>query len=118
MKVATSSFGRIVSSPRAWRISKRGPKNNPSTRLNRSGGEGANSDGTFSDSLTIRLGSRVKGSSRIDHADTRGLRSFADQYKPKKAFVVSNEREARLVGDIRIMPWRDFLSSLWQGEII
>ena len=60
----------------------------------------------------------VKGSSRIDHVDTRGLRSFADQYKPKKAFVVSNEREARLAGDIRIMPWRDFLSSLWQGEII
>ena len=60
----------------------------------------------------------VKGSSRIDNADMRGLRSFVDQYKPKKAIIVCNERQARLAGDIRIVPWKDFLSLLWQGKII
>ncbi len=60
----------------------------------------------------------VKGASRIDNSDMRGLRSFTEQYKPKKAILVSNEREARLAGDIRIVPWRDFLSALWQGEIL
>lgn len=60
----------------------------------------------------------VKGTSRVDSTDMRGIRSFVNQYKPKKAMVVSNQREAHMIGDIRVVPWQDFLSSLWQGEII
>ena len=60
----------------------------------------------------------VKGASRLDSADMRGMRSFVDQYRPQKAIMVSQERESRLSGDIRIVPWRDFLASLWRGEVL
>ncbi|MBU9889813.1 MAG: ATP-binding protein [Candidatus Omnitrophica bacterium] len=60
----------------------------------------------------------VKGASRVDQSELSGIRAFVEEHKPQKALVVSNEREARLVGDIRIVPWRDFLSSLWRGEIL
>ncbi|OGW80585.1 MAG: hypothetical protein A3C47_01015 [Omnitrophica bacterium RIFCSPHIGHO2_02_FULL_51_18] len=60
----------------------------------------------------------VKGASRVDHTELKGLKGFVEEYGPKKAIVVSNEREARLAGDIRIMPWRNFLEALWGGEIM
>ncbi len=60
----------------------------------------------------------VKGVSRVDSADMRGLRSFVDQYKPRKAILVCNERAMRRVGDIMIMPWQDFCQQLWGGDIL
>ena len=60
----------------------------------------------------------VKGTSRVDSADMRGLRSFVEQYKPGKAIIVSNERAIRKVGEIMIMPWQDFCRQLWGGEIL
>ncbi|MBF0387021.1 MAG: ATP-binding protein [Candidatus Omnitrophica bacterium] len=60
----------------------------------------------------------VKGAARVDGAELTGLKAFIDEYKPQKAIVVSNERESRVAGDIRIMPWRDFLARLWLGEIV
>ncbi|GAG71030.1 unnamed protein product, partial [marine sediment metagenome] len=60
----------------------------------------------------------VKGASRIDNRDLRPLRAFMDLYSPGKALVVCNEKEERIAGDIRIMPWRKFLFDLWAGKII
>jgi predicted AAA+ superfamily ATPase len=60
----------------------------------------------------------VKGASRIDNRDLRSLRAFMDLYSPGKALVVCNEKEDRIAGDIRIMPWRKFLFDLWAGKII
>jgi predicted AAA+ superfamily ATPase len=60
----------------------------------------------------------VKGTSRIDNADLRPLKSFIQEYRPAKAFVVCNERAPRMHEDIRILPWRDFLKMLWNGEVI
>jgi hypothetical protein len=60
----------------------------------------------------------VKGASRVDDRDLRPLKAFVDEYKPRKAFVVSNERIERRVGFISVMPWRDFLHALWSGDII
>ncbi len=60
----------------------------------------------------------VKGASRIDNRDLRPLRAFLDLYSPGKALVVCNEKEERIAGDIRIMPWRKFLFDLWAGKII
>ena len=31
-----------------------------------------------------------------------------------KTIVVCNEKEPRLCGDIRVMPWRMFLDKLWE----
>jgi predicted AAA+ superfamily ATPase len=60
----------------------------------------------------------VKGTSRVDKADLRPLKTFIQEYRPGSAFVVCNERAARLHEDIRILPWRDFLKMLWNGEVI
>ena len=60
----------------------------------------------------------VKGTSRVDAKSLRSLRTFVEEYAPRKAFVVCNEPKARVVGPIRIVPWKVFLQSLWSGEVI
>ena len=60
----------------------------------------------------------VKGARRVDGKSLRPLLAFSEEYRPKKMVVVSNEPEARLSGEIRILPWRTFLGELWDGEII
>jgi len=60
----------------------------------------------------------VKGSSRIDNADLRHLKAFIQEHRPKKALLVCNERAPRMVESIHVLPWRDFLSMLWEGTII
>lgn len=60
----------------------------------------------------------VKGTSRVDNADLRPLKTFIQEYRPARAFVVCNENAARLHEDIRILPWRDFLKMLWNGVVI
>lgn len=60
----------------------------------------------------------VKGTSRVDNADLRPLKTFIQEYRPATAIVVCNERAARLHENIRILPWHDFLKMLWNGEVI
>ncbi|MFU8844825.1 MAG: ATP-binding protein [Bacteroidales bacterium] len=48
----------------------------------------------------------------------KGLQRFAEEYTVKKLILVSNDPYPRQVGDVRIMPWKIFLESLWSGEII
>jgi len=61
----------------------------------------------------------VKGSSRIDRTDLKGLKAFAEDHKPKHSYVVCTEDRARLTDNgIRVLPWRQFLDQLWAGEII
>lgn len=60
----------------------------------------------------------VKGQRVVDKKDLRGLAAFMDEYQPKKALVVSLETEERVIGKIRILPWRRFLEELWTGGII
>jgi len=60
----------------------------------------------------------IKGASRIDNADLRTLKTFMQEYHPRKAFVVCNERNPRVHEDIHILPWREFLKMLWSGAVI
>jgi len=60
----------------------------------------------------------VKGSSRIDNNDLAGMNGFIDEYSPKRAIVVSNEKQKRTHGKIEIMPWAVFLSELWEGRVV
>jgi len=60
----------------------------------------------------------VKGSNRIDNRDLSGLKIFVEDNKPKRAILICNEKEERLVGNIHIMPWRLFLELLWGDQII
>jgi len=60
----------------------------------------------------------VKGAARIEKRDLWPLNAFIEEYSPRKALVVCNEREERVHGEIRIMPYRNFLRDLWEGKII
>ncbi len=46
----------------------------------------------------------VKGTSRLDDRELRGLRAFGEDNKPKKSILVK--------------PWRVFFERLWAGDII
>ena len=60
----------------------------------------------------------VKGTSRVDNAALRPLKTFIQEYRPARACVVCNEVSLRVHEDILILPWRDFLEMLWNGEVI
>jgi len=60
----------------------------------------------------------VKGTSRVDDRELRPLLAFAEEHKPRSAILVCNEASERMVKGIRLMPWRAFLASLWDGGII
>jgi predicted AAA+ superfamily ATPase len=60
----------------------------------------------------------IKGTSRLDSRDMRSLVAFTEEYKPRKAIIVCNEKEERVIGRIRILPWRTFLAALWGGAVI
>ena len=60
----------------------------------------------------------VKGTSRVDDRDLRGLRLFGETHRPRLAIVVCNEAAERVVDGIRIVPWRQFFRDLWAGEIL
>ena len=60
----------------------------------------------------------VKGTPRLNKKDLNGLAAFTDEFSPKKSILVCNENQERLHGKIRILPWRKFLSLLWEGKII
>jgi hypothetical protein len=60
----------------------------------------------------------VKGTNRVDNADLRPLKTFIQEYRLARAFVVCNEGAPRVHENIRILPWWDFLIMLWNGKVI
>jgi predicted AAA+ superfamily ATPase len=60
----------------------------------------------------------VKGTSRVDPRDLRGLESFRAANAPRQAIVVCNEPRQRRHGEVRILPLQDFLDELWSGGIM
>ncbi len=60
----------------------------------------------------------VKGGRRVDQRELRPLLTFAEEHRPRLSIVVTNETEERMVGPVRLMPWKVFLDKLWNGAII
>ncbi len=60
----------------------------------------------------------VKGSSRIDSSDLRPIKAFLQEYRPAKAFVVCSEHRSRVHERVHIIPWREFLTRLWNSAVI
>lgn len=60
----------------------------------------------------------VKGVSQVRSHHLKGIKAFGEEYKSHQRFVVSLDSAPRLVDDILILPWKDFLEKLWGGEII
>jgi predicted AAA+ superfamily ATPase len=60
----------------------------------------------------------VKGASRVDHAEFRGLRAFVDDHHPRRAILVCDERSPRVHDGGEVLPWREFLARLWGGGVL
>jgi len=60
----------------------------------------------------------IKGTNRVENRNLLPIKTFIKEYSPRKAFIICNEREERVHEQIRIIPYRKFLSDLWEGKII
>jgi predicted AAA+ superfamily ATPase len=60
----------------------------------------------------------VKGTDRVDARETNPLLTFIDEYSPRQALIVCNEKTRRVHKGITIIPWKEFLRDLWSGKII
>lgn len=65
----------------------------------------------------------VKISDQVHKEDLKGLVAFCEEHPEMNAFVVSLDKKPRKVElhdqlSILILPWKIFLTKLWQGEII
>jgi len=58
----------------------------------------------------------VKASSTVSNDHVKGLRALAEERKLKRYLCVSLAERRRTVGGITVLPWREFLDALWDGE--
>jgi predicted AAA+ superfamily ATPase len=60
----------------------------------------------------------VKASARVHDADLKGVRTLLGEYRPKHTLIVCMESLSRVTTDgVRILPWREFLSLLWNRDL-
>ena len=58
----------------------------------------------------------VKASSNVGPHDLRGLRALQEENLLKHYLLVSLEDHQRRIGSIQILPWKLFLTYLWEGD--
>jgi predicted AAA+ superfamily ATPase len=58
----------------------------------------------------------VKAKENVAARELKGLLALAEERSIKRALCVSLERRPRRVGDVRILPYGEFLDALWAGE--
>jgi predicted AAA+ superfamily ATPase len=60
----------------------------------------------------------IKSSDNVNERHLKGLKAFMEEYEVKQAIVVCTEPLPRLLNNILILPWQEFLKRLWNGEIM
>ncbi|MBU0764756.1 MAG: ATP-binding protein [Bacteroidetes bacterium] len=60
----------------------------------------------------------VKATEMANQRHFKGLKSFSEEYTVKKMILVSNDPYPRKTDNILVLPWKTFLTQLWEGEII
>jgi predicted AAA+ superfamily ATPase len=60
----------------------------------------------------------VKSTDLANERHGRGLKAFAEEYSPRRLIVVSQDKEPRRVGNIEILPWKNFMEALWGNVLI
>jgi hypothetical protein len=60
----------------------------------------------------------VKAKKNLSPNDFKSLRMLAEEKKLKRYLCVSLEPRRRKVGGIVILPFREFLTALWNGEYV
>ena len=59
-----------------------------------------------------------KASPRIHSGHTRSMRALLEEHRVKRAIIVSLEKKPRRIEpNLHILPWREFLERLWEGEL-
>ena len=58
----------------------------------------------------------VKAKENVSADDLKSLRAIAEEKKLKRYICVSFEPRVRRVGEITVLPYREFLSNLWDGK--
>lgn len=60
----------------------------------------------------------VKGTSLVTSKELHPLKAFIEEFSPRRAIIVCNEKRRRIHRGIQIMPYTEFLDELWSGLII
>ena len=60
----------------------------------------------------------IEAKGRVRSEDLRPMRAFRDEFSPRRAIVVTAERDRRTVDGIEIIPYPEFLESLHGGNVI
>jgi predicted AAA+ superfamily ATPase len=60
----------------------------------------------------------VKSSKSVDNRALNALDQFRTEQKPKHCLVVTNEPIKRIVNQITLIPWQEFLKELWAGTYV
>lgn len=60
----------------------------------------------------------VKSSEMVNTRHLKGLKSFAEEYQVRKLILVSNDPHPRILDNVLILPWKEFLNRLWGGGIL
>ncbi len=66
------------------------------------------------DSLAIE----VKSSESVSDRSLKGLRAFEEEGIAQRYVVVSREKVRRKIGQIEILPWKEFLELLWDDRLL
>lgn len=68
--------------------------------------------------LADKTAIEVKAKEHVGEQDLRGLRALKEEGLLKSYVVVSLESRARKTDGIHVLPWREFLTKLWDGAFI
>lgn len=60
----------------------------------------------------------VKGTDLVRPHHAKGIRAFSEEYKTRRRIIVSLDTRPRKMGDIEVLPWKEFLDQLWGGHLI
>jgi len=70
-----------------------------------------------------KIAIEIKSSAQVHQEDLKGLIAFCEEHPQTKAIVVSQDKQPRRLKvneqlEILILPWKNFLEKLWQGNVI
>lgn len=60
----------------------------------------------------------AKGTKTAIPRHLNGLLAFDEEYRPKRRIIVTLDPHPRRIGTVDVIPWREFLSRLWGGDLI
>ncbi|RJQ55853.1 MAG: ATP-binding protein [Desulfobacteraceae bacterium] len=58
----------------------------------------------------------AKAKENVSSSDLKSLKALSEEKKLRRFLCVSLEPRRRRIGDVLVLPWKDFLQSLWNGE--